>query len=72
MKRVIGATVFDPVTKKWKEDDGRPRGWDDKGYMCWGKCKIRRRWWLGGSTSCPCNKGGARCKCDGCLGGAEC
>jgi hypothetical protein len=74
VKRVIGATVFDPVTKTWKVDDGRPRGWDDKGLLCWGKCKVRRGVWPFRTTTikCNCNKAGDGCQCDGCLGGAAC
>jgi len=73
-KRVMGATVYDPVTKTWKIDDLRPRGWDEVGKIaCWGKCKVRRRWWMGGTqVSCNCNKTNDGCKCDGCLGGATC
>ena len=74
-KRVMGATVYDPVTKVYKVDDLRPRGWDEVGKVaCWGKCKIKRPWWQfglgGGNVSCSCNKAGNSCKCDGCLGGA--
>ena len=68
--RVIGATVFDPVTRTWKVDDGRPRGWDNKGVLCWGKCKVRK--FFRTVTKCNCNKAGDGCKCDGCLGGATC
>jgi len=74
--RVLGATVYDPVSKSWKVDDLRPRGWYNGKIACWGKCKIKKPWWMlgtGNSISCQCNKkNNGGCHCDGCLGGAAC
>ena len=76
--RRIGATVFDPISQKWKVDDGRPRGIIYSGgksvWGCWGKCKVKS-WWGGTKVKCPCNKGasqGAGCECSGCMSGGAC
>ena len=78
-RRVIGESVYDPISRVTKIDDGRPRGWFEdeatgqKAWACWGKCKVRRRWWAGGTqVSCKCNKANDGCKCDGCLNDASC
>ena len=80
-RRTIGQTVYDPITKVYKVDDGRPRGWyeDEQGVLqiaCWGKCKVRRGFWLFKRTtvSCNCNRAasGKGCACNGCLGGSAC
>ena len=76
--RRIGATVFDPISQKWKVDDGRPRGIIYSGgksvWGCWGKCKVKT-WWGGTKVKCPCNKGAtqsAGCECSGCMSGGAC
>jgi hypothetical protein len=73
-RRTIGQTIYDPISQKWKIDDGRPRGviWDGgKGiWGCWGKCKVKK-WWKT-IIKCNCNKSGDGCKCNGCLGSSEC
>lgn len=79
-RRVIGQEVYDPISKVWKIDDGRPRGLIDDGtgkgiWGCWGKCKVKKGWWIFGSTTikCNCNKAqNGNCHCDGCLGNASC
>jgi hypothetical protein len=72
--RRIGKTVYDPISNKWKIDDGRPRGiiWDgNKGiWGCWGKCKVKK--WFKTIIKCNCNKSGDGCACNGCLGDSKC
>jgi hypothetical protein len=77
-RRVIGKEVFDPISQKWKIDDGRPRGIIYSGgksvWGCWGKCKVKT-WWGGTKVKCPCNKGAtqsAGCECSGCMSGGAC
>tara|TARA_R110002126_G_scaffold153750_1_gene300909 strand:+ start:15 stop:617 length:603 start_codon:yes stop_codon:yes gene_type:complete len=76
--RTIGQTIYDPISQKWKVDDGRPRGviWDGGKSIwgCWGKCKVKT-WWGGTKVKCPCNKGtsqDAGCECSGCMSGGAC
>ena len=73
--RTIGQTIYDPISQKWKVDDGRPRGviWDGgKGiWGCWGKCKVKK-WFAKASIKCNCNKSGDGCACNGCLGDSAC
>tara|TARA_R100001443_G_scaffold1457_1_gene5420 strand:- start:4159 stop:4803 length:645 start_codon:yes stop_codon:yes gene_type:complete len=80
-RRTIGQTVYDPISKNWKEDDGRPRGMfeDETGKIawgCWGKCKVRKGIFPFKRTTvqCNCNKNAAKtgCVCAGCLGGSRC
>tara|TARA_R110000824_G_C15095048_1_gene665725 strand:- start:62 stop:544 length:483 start_codon:yes stop_codon:yes gene_type:complete len=79
--RTIGQTIFDPISSKWKIDDGRPRGLfedeitGERNWACWGKCKTKsRQGWFGGKTkaACPCNKGVDQCVCDGCMDNTPC
>lgn len=81
VKRRIGQTYFDPVTRVWKEDDGRPRGWswippsaeNPQGrwaMWCSGKCKKRS--WFRTTIKCPCSGTRGNCFCKGCFGGAGC
>jgi len=74
--RRIGASVFDPISQKWKVDDGRPRGIIYSGgkatWGCWGKCKITRWHGIGNKAKCPCNKSGNGCACDGCMDNTGC
>ena len=81
-RRKIGQEFFDPITKTWKIDDGRPRGasWIPPNnqypsgkwvWWCVGKCKSGRRW-AGNRVKCPCNGNKDNCKCTGCHGGAAC
>lgn len=75
-RRVIGESVYDPISRVYKIDDGRPRGWFEdletgqKAWACWGKCKVRR--WLRTQVKCNCDRAGDGCACNGCLGGASC
>jgi len=75
-RRVIGQSVYDPISNKWKIDDGRPRGviWDGgKGiWGCWGKCGVKRWHGIGYKIKCPCNKSGDGCACNGCMSGGDC
>ena len=80
-RRTIGQTIYDPVSKVWKVDDGRPRGMfeDETGKIkwgCWGKCKVRKGVFPFRRTtqSCNCNKNAAKtgCECAGCLGDSRC
>ena len=76
--RRIGAIVYDPISAKWKEDDGRPRGiiysGGKKAWGCWGKCVVKRWHGIGNKVKCPCNKGagGNSCECSGCMSGGAC
>tara|TARA_R110000803_G_scaffold84831_1_gene151074 strand:- start:247 stop:873 length:627 start_codon:yes stop_codon:yes gene_type:complete len=77
-RRVIGKEVFDPISQKWKIDDGRPRGIIYSGgksvWGCWGKCKVKT-WWGGTKVKCPCNKSTSQsggCECTGCMSGGAC
>tara|TARA_R110000823_G_scaffold179614_4_gene311976 strand:+ start:337 stop:969 length:633 start_codon:yes stop_codon:yes gene_type:complete len=78
-RRVIGREVFDPISQKWKIDDGRPRGIIYSGgksvWGCWGKCTVKRWHGIGNRVKCPCNKGtsqDAGCECAGCMSGGAC
>jgi len=79
--RSIGENVYDPISNKWKIDDGRPRGYfedeetGERNWACWGKCKTRSRAGLfGGSSSsrCKCERSTDRCRCDGCMDDQAC
>jgi len=78
--RSIGEEVYDPISNKWKIDDGRPRGYfeeetGERNWACWGKCKTRSRaGWFGGSSSarCKCERSTDRCRCDGCMDDQAC
>jgi len=76
--RRMGAIVFDPISAKWKQDDGRPRGiifsGGKKAWGCWGKCVVKRWHGIGNKVKCPCNKsaGGNSCECSGCMSGGAC
>ena len=77
-RRIIGETVFDPVSRTWKVDDGRPRGWFEDPVTgqvaggCWGSCKIRK--WFRTRVKCDCNfnTNSNSCQCDGCMSNAGC
>lgn len=80
-RRKIGKTYFDPISKIWKEDDGRPRGasWIPPNndypngswvWWCGGKCSSGKRW-TGNKVKCPC-KGYPNCACKGCLKNSPC
>lgn len=78
--RKIGSTIFDPVSRKWKVDDGRPRGVFEDGsggrnWACWGKCKDKeRRGWFGesGTVKCDCDPSADKCRCSGCMDSSPC
>ena len=76
-RRKIGQTVYDPISRKWKVDDGRARGLQEDevtgqvSWACWGKCKVRKGW-FGASVKCNCRKSGDGCACQGCMGGSAC
>lgn len=75
-RRVIGESVYDPISRTTKVDDGRPRGWFEDletgqvAWACWGKCKVRKPFRT--SVKCDCDKAGQGCACNGCLGGSAC
>jgi hypothetical protein len=81
-KRVMGKVYFDPISKKWKEDDLRPRGasWIPPSpefpqgkwvWWCAGRCRSGR-WWWGNKISCPCDGKRNNCRCVGCHDGGSC
>ena len=81
-RRKIGKEYFDPISNKWKIDDGRPRGasWIPPNnqypsgkwvWWCAGKCTSGRRW-AGNKVKCPCDGQKDNCMCKGCHGGASC
>jgi hypothetical protein len=74
--RRIGATVYDPISRMWKVDDGRPRDAVLSAgkivWPCWGSCKTGSRW-RGNRVKCKCNRAtNGNCQCDGCAGDTGC